>query len=140
VQSLTGGLIAMVFAVSGKPYRLKGFSAGLFSGGGAGGAGLSTWTDGVVKVPIQILVPPSFDPIAKGILELFYVQENSPPTIALSGPITAYAELRGVIYPNVSQVVAMFNLPNTATFTIGGASQAALIVEDYQEGDREWRV
>jgi hypothetical protein len=139
VQTVTGGLTAMVFSVPGKPYKLVGFSAGLFSGAGVSGAGLSTWTDGIVRVPIQILVPPTFDPIARGVLELFYVQENSPPTIALSGPITAYAELRGVIYPGVSQVVAAFNLPNTATFTLGAASQAALIVEDFQERD-QWHV
>lgn len=129
----------MVFAVSGKPYKLVGFSAGMNSGGASIGAGPTTWTDGVVKMPIQILVPPSFDPIAKGILELFYVQENKPPTIGLSGPITAYAPLEGVIYPGVSQVVTAFYMPNTASFTIG-VNNAALIVEDYQESVTAWRV
>jgi hypothetical protein len=139
VQSVTGGLVAMVFSVPSKPYRLLGFSAGLYSGAGISGAGLTTWTDGIVRVPIQILVPPTFDPLAKGTLEIFYPQSNSPPTIALSGPMTAYAELRGSIYPGVTQVVAMFVLPNTATFTLGAATQAALIVEDIQERD-QWRV
>ena len=135
IQNVTGGLVAMIFAVSGKPYKLVGFSAGMNAGNGGGS---TTWLDGVVKMPIQILVPPSFDPIADGILELFFVQERSPPSIGASMPITAYAKLRGVIYPNVSQVVAMFNLPNTASFTIG-VNDAALIVEDYQEGVA-WRV
>jgi hypothetical protein len=139
VQSLTGGLIAMLFAVSGKPYRLVGFNAGLNAGNASSGAGPTTWLDGYVKVPIQILVPPTFDPIAKGILELAYLNGGPPPTISVPGAITAYAELHGVIYPGVSQVVAAFNLPNTATFTMGSVNQAALIVEDYQEG-HEWRV
>jgi hypothetical protein len=142
VQSkvVTGGLVAFIVAVSGTPYRLIGFSIGMYPSGGSGGAGLSTWTDGKMKVPLQITVPPNYSPLAKGELEVMFVNTATPPTIALATGIIGYAELHGVIYPNVSQIFILVNLPNTTSFQLGTTNTAALIVEDYQEGDHEWRV
>jgi hypothetical protein len=130
VQSLTGGSFVMVITPPIKAYRVIGFTIGLYSKPGAAGAGPTTWVDGRIKVPIQIQTLPSANPLAQGELELFFAQYNASPTQAMAAGILGYADLHGVIYPNVSQLIAQFNLPNTAQFTMGQAL-AALIVEDF---------
>jgi hypothetical protein len=133
--TVAGGLIAMLFNLSGKAYKLIGFGANFSSnitGSGPVIGGNSTSTDGVVRMPIQILILPSLDPIASGILELYFLQNGT------SGPgpaftITGNAELRGFIIPGITQAIAVFNIPNTVSFSIV-ENIASLIVETL-EGD-----
>jgi hypothetical protein len=127
----------MVISTPQKAYRVIGFTIGLNSipKGGGTGAGPTVWTDGRIRVPIQIQTLPSVNPLAQGELELFFAQYNPSPTQAMAAGVLGYAVLHGVIYPNVGRLIAEFNLPNTVTFTMG-KTNAALIVEDLYGGGR----
>jgi hypothetical protein len=139
VSQTSGGPIAMIVAVSGAPYRLIGFSIGLYpSYGTTGNNGIpSNWTDGRVKVPLQVTILPSYSPLARGELELLYVNTWTPPKVSNATNIVAYAKLEGVIYPGVAQVYVVFSLPNTAVFVASSTKSAALIVEEYNDRDGE---
>jgi hypothetical protein len=127
-QSVAGGLIAMLFSLPGQA-KLIGFSANFYANNvGTVVAGNSIFTDGIVRMPIQILVLPSLDPIASGILQLFFENEGSPGEVTFANLITGYAELRGFIYAGVNQAIAVFNMPNTLSFNIT-QNLASLIVE-----------
>jgi hypothetical protein len=134
VQSIMGGTAVIVFSLSGMPYKLIGFTAGFFPTRGAAGAGPTSLSDGRVKVPCQIVVPPSYDPIVYGELELLYFQQNAPPTIAIAAGILGYAKLDGVIPPGISVINLIFSFPNDAELQANG-SNPTLILDDCSGGN-----
>jgi len=127
--SIAGGIIGMLFSVPSRYYKLVGFSASFASNnGGTGGGGVSSYTDGIVRMPIQILVLPSLNPVASGILHLLFEQDGYPGHIQLANSVTGYAQLKGMIYPGVTQILAVFVIPNTVAFNIT-ENLASLILE-----------